>query len=268
MAIPKARTELENYLVYGIDQKNRRIFFGVPVDWSEESQGSFSQASVDMAVRAIKLMESDHPTYPIEIHMNSYGGDAYAMLYLADAIQSSSCQFKFYGGGAIMSAATWIMAICDERNLYPNARIMIHDGWDGKEGKTTDYHIDAKESRRLQDQLNKMYAENSRMPESFWADIVQRDVYLSAEETIKLGLADKIIEPKKRGNLRKIRQANLTKKVDAAELSELVTNIYQRIERKNVTTITVNTPKIEETDSKIIVETPENTNEKKETEQS
>jgi ATP-dependent Clp protease protease subunit len=249
------QTELSDQLIYGIDLKARRIHFGVGLDHTEENPGMFSGASVELAIRAIHKMIQEAPNKPIEIHMNSYGGDAYSMMYLMDVILSSPCQFKFFGGGAIMSSATWIMAVCDERWLYPNATILIHDGYvEGTVRNTTDHQIDAKENKRLQDRLNTIYAENSRMPKEFWDDIVQRDLYLTAEEAIMFGLADKLVEYKKRGNLRKSRQGILAKQPESKEFKKLIKNVYDRIERVSVPNISLNVAKKEESDPKVIVD--------------
>ncbi len=202
------KSELTDNLAYGVDLKNRRIYFGVNLDTEEADEvSSFSVASVEFAIRAMHRMATDAPNKPIDIHMCSYGGDPYTMLRLYDEIQASPCQIRFYGGGVIMSAATWIMAGSDERNLHPNTTIMVHDGMDGFEGKHTDAQIEASEMKRLQGVLYDIYASNSRMPKEFWQDVCQRDLYLTASEAVSVGLADKIIEPRKRGNLRKARYA-------------------------------------------------------------
>lgn len=262
MAIPKAKTELENYLVYGIDDKNRRIFFGNPLDWGYEDQGDFHQSSVELAVRAIKRMEKDHPDKPIEICMNSYGGDAYALLYLIDTILSCNCQIKFIGGGSIMSAATWVLAVCDERYLYPNSTIMLHDGWTWIHGKTTDVAISADEDKNLQDKLTNIFVENSYMPKDWWETVLQRDLYIKPNEALQIGLADFIIEPKKRGNLRKKRTTSLIKnKPSTKDMKKLVNNLYKRIKVNVPTEITINIPKDEIDTSLTIDETPIEDNE-------
>jgi ATP-dependent Clp protease protease subunit len=249
------KTELTDNLAYGVDLKNRRIYFGVNLDTAEpDDSTSFTLASVEMAVRAIHRMAVEAPAKPIELHMCSYGGDPYPMLRLYDEIQACPCQIKFFGGGAIMSSATWIMAGCDERYLYPNAIIMVHDGADAFEGKHTDHQIHAAEERRLQEQLYDIYVANSRMPKEFWQDVCQRDLYLTAEEAIKLGLADKIVEPKKRGNLRKVRQAALKKEPDNKEMRHLLQDLYGRINKVKVPKIELNEPKKEPADPHIIVD--------------
>lgn len=270
MAIDKATAEY--ILDHGVDLKNRRIYFGNVIE-SYDSEGSdFTWRSVERVIRAIHVMEQDAPKKPIEIHMSSPGGDAYEMLRLVDVIEHSPCQFKFYGSGKIMSSATWIMAICDERFLYRNVRILIHDspagGWTDGPSKLTDRRIDQQEEDLLQERLNKLYAENSRMPENFYTALVKRDCYLSAEECVMLGLADKILEPKKRGNLRRSRIASLNKEVDKVKLTGLVRKLYKRIdESKLPAKIEVHIQE-EQFDSKVSVEkdeAPEKTIEQTET---
>lgn len=248
-----ALTELTDILIHGIDLKNRRLYFGMPVDLAED-QHDFKSATVELAIRSLHKLASDAPKKSIEIHMSSYGGDPYAMLRLHDEILSLPCQVKFFGGGPIMSAATWIMAACDERYLYPNATVMIHDGSFHTEGKHTDVQISAAEDKRLQELLYDIYANNSRMPKAFWREVCQRDLYLTAKEAITLGLADKIVEPKKRGNLRKMRQAALNKKPQASELKKLVNELYSRINKVSVPKIELNHHIVEPVDPDVVVE--------------
>lgn len=255
----KAKTELSNELVYGIDEKNRRVYFGVALDHQMDedgfSHGDFNQLSVTLAIRAIHRMALEHPKTPIEIHMNSYGGDTYAMLYLHDVIQDAPCQIKFFGGGAIMSAATFIMAACDERHLYPNARIMVHELRSLTDEKYTNIKIDTEECDALMNTILDIYTNNSRMAKSFWQEATKRDLYLSAEETIQLGLADRVMPPKKRGNYRKIRQYHLSRKINVRKMNRLVETLLNRIHaipKKFV--VEIKTPLEEPVDDKLIIE--------------
>jgi ATP-dependent Clp protease, protease subunit len=252
----RSKTELENFLVYGVDEKNRKVYFGVALAhaWDEGDIGGFSQCAVEYSIRAIERMAKEYPKTPIEIHMNSYGGDPYAMLALYDVIHNASCQIKFYGKGAIMSAATWIMAGCDERYLHSNTTVMVHNGWMSAEGALTNVIIATDEEKRLQDKLEEIYAANSRMPKEFWAKVCQRDLYLSAEETIKLGLADRIVKPKARGSLRKIRSRHLMTKVDRVKMKKLTDNLLKRIKMDPIREIVVNDYKPEQIDERLTIE--------------
>lgn len=252
MAIDK--TELTDNLAYGVDLKNRRIYFGANLDVAEvEDSTDFNATSVEIAIRAMHRMASDAPGKPIEIHMSSYGGDTYSMLRLHDEILACPCQVKFFGGGAIMSSATWIMAVCDERYLRPNATVMLHEVSSDSGGKHTDIQVDALFDVKLMERLYQIYEDNSRMPKEFWQDICQRDLYLSASEAVSLGLADKVLEPKKRGNLRKMRQATMKKGPDSKEMKTLITDIYGRIKRVKIPKIELNEFKKEEADPNLVV---------------
>lgn len=254
----RSKTDLENFLVYGVDERNRKIYFGTALTFADDAgdTGAFTQSSCEYAIRALERMALDHPKIPIEIHMNSYGGDPYSMLALYDIIQSSTCQIKFYGKGAIMSAATWIMCGSDERHLYPNTRIMIHNGWIAPlDSKVTDAEISIEEEKYLQKRLGEIYAENSRMPYKFWHEVCKRDLYLSSEEAISLGLADRIVYPQKRGNYRKIRQHHLSQSIDSKKLSKLVHKLMERIQSSTkIMEIKLNEYKPEPIDNKLIIE--------------
>ena len=222
----------ENILECGVDLINRRIYFGALSESSDETGSEFTWRSCERAIRAIQVMELEAPKKPIELHMHSEGGCPYSMLRLMDVIQSCSCQIKFYGCGEIASAATWVMAVCDERYLYPNTLIVIHDSSAGGEdtvpSKLSDQYIKVDGERNLQAKLNQIFADNSRMPVEFWDEMVKRDMYLTAEETIALGLADKIVEYKKRGNLRRMRIALLQKEPEHKDFNRLLRKLRDR----------------------------------------
>ena len=236
------KTDFDKILSDNIDFKNRRIYFG---SISDSFENDICWGTVEIVIRAIHKM-SDTPSKAIELHISSHGGDALQMLRLYDVIQSCPCQVIFIGGGEISSAATWIMAGCDERWLYPNTRICIHDspsiGTDEAPTKITDRRISDEEDERLQQLLNHLYARNSRMPVEFWDAIVRRDLWISAEEAIQLGLADKIIKPVKRGNLRRARIANLNKQVDKNEMKKLIKDLSNRVYKEKSLKIELSAP--------------------------
>ena len=238
------KNRMDDVVNYGIDIDKRRIYFGTV---ESENENDFSWPSVEMVIRGMhKMYETS--SAPIEIHMSCPGGDPYEALRLVDEIESAPVQIKFVGGGLIASAATWIMAVCDVRYLHKNTYVMIHDGSEALEDRHTDVVIESRHSQDLQDRLYDIFEQNSRMPKAFWQDVCQRDLYLSATETIILGLADKIVQPRKRGSLRKVRNAGLTTKLDSRLVQRTVKNLYERINRKLIPKVVLNQAPIEEAD--------------------
>jgi ATP-dependent Clp protease, protease subunit len=250
------KSEFENYIANGIDEANRRIFFGQYLHTTDSSECTdFTSISVEFAVRAIHKFAIDAPKKPIEIHMNSFGGELASMQYLYDTILACPCQLKFFGGGMVASAATWIMAACDERYLHKNTQVMLHKMAFWEDGKITDIEIRVAEESRYQDLLEQFFAENSKMPKSFWHEATKRDLYLTSEEAILLGIADAIIEPKRRGNLRKMRQAALKNNAAPEKLKKLVNSVFSRVQAPiKVSEIILNQNKEESIDESLGIE--------------
>jgi len=250
------KTEFGHIADLGIDEKNRRIYWGLDEGDEENFAGCFNWSSVELCIRALHRMASGpNKSKPIELHMNSAGGSSVDMMRLLDEIEALPCKVIFIGGGMIGSSATWIMAACDERRLHKNTVVQVHDGFSGhSEDRHKDFMVNADEEDKWQHRLNKLYADNSRMPEDFWADIITRDLYLSPEETIMLGLADKIIPPLKRGNFRRARIAALNNHPPKKELNDLVKTLYKRIRRTKVGKIEISFP-AEEFDKALVVDT-------------
>lgn len=220
----------------GVDWVNRRIYWGILNN--SDSVEEFCWATVEQMVRVLhKMYEINHE--PIELHFNSPGGVAYDMLRLVDEIEAAPCQIKFIGSGLIASCTTWIMACCDYRMLHKNTVILLHDGQDGFMGSHTDAQLQAAHNKKLQDNLYNVFVANSRMPKCFFEDLCQRDLYLSAEETLAIGLCDEIIMPKKRGNVRKSRIAKLAIHPDATEIAKLTKELYNRIGRRRPSKIEI-----------------------------
>lgn len=251
-------TEIDELFDRGLDIQNRRVHFGDMDEYTEDggsSAGDFNWASVEKAVRGIRRLAAINPKKPIELHMMSPGGDPYYMAGLYDEILACPCQVRFVGRGLVGSAATWIMAICDERYLHANTTVLLHHGSTTFSGTHTDSQVDAKADRSLRNKLAQLFADNSHMPINFWQDILQRDVYITAEEALLMGLIDKVISPKKRGNLRRIRQAHMKKAPDKRKLNALIKRIHNRIDKPvRLKEITINMPPEEHVDPNVVVD--------------
>jgi hypothetical protein len=141
------------------------------------------------------------------------------------------------------------MAVCDHRSLHKNTTVLVHDGHDGISGTHTDGQIQAQHLKKQQDRLYEIYESNSKMPKSFWQDVCQRDLFLKADEAVLLGLADEVIDSRKRGNVRKSRAKRLSEVPNAKDMQDLMKDLYKRIERSRVPKLTMNESREEFDDS-------------------
>ena len=81
-----------------------------------------------------------------------------------------------------------------KRIALPNSRVMIHQPLGGAQGQASDIEIQAREIVKTKALLNNILAKHTKQPmERIQAD-TDRDFFMSAEEAVKYGLVDKIIE--------------------------------------------------------------------------
>ena len=86
-----------------------------------------------------------------------------------------------------------------KRYILPNARHMIHQPSGGARGMQSDIEIQYKEITFLKKNLIRIYRDHNTADKTY-ADLeadMDRDFFMSAEEAVAYGLADKVIEKRK-----------------------------------------------------------------------
>ena len=147
-------------------------------------------------IMAIMLyLDSDDATKPIYLYINSPGGSVTAGMAIYDTMQfikpdvSTLC----IGQAASMGALLLTAGAKGKRFCLPNSRVMIHQPLGGFQGQASDIEIHAKEILYLKDKLNKIMAHHTGQSVDTIANDTDRDNFMSAEESVKYGLVDKMI---------------------------------------------------------------------------
>lgn len=173
---------LTRWFDYSVDMRGRTIYMG-------------SQTDEEMAEFFLKAMHMlSHTDDPINIIMNNEGGDEYHGLAIYDAILTSKAHVTVTVYGHAMSMGSWILQAADERVMAPNATMMIHYGVWGHEDHVKYYRLHAKECERLNTLMEEAYLEKGSMKRTKLKKMLEDDSYLTAEQAVALGLADKILE--------------------------------------------------------------------------
>ena len=81
-----------------------------------------------------------------------------------------------------------------KRYSLPNSRIMVHQPSGGAQGQATDIEIHAKEILYLKKRLNELLAGHTGQPVETIERDTDRDNFLSAEDAVKYGLVDQVLE--------------------------------------------------------------------------
>ncbi|MFW5498791.1 MULTISPECIES: ATP-dependent Clp endopeptidase proteolytic subunit ClpP [unclassified Maridesulfovibrio] len=147
------------------------------------------------------FLESEDPEKEIYMYINSPGGVVTAGMAIYDTMQYISAPVSTLCMGQAASMGAFLLSAGEKGQRYslPHSRILIHQPLGGAQGQATDIDIQAREILRLRKSLNSIMAENTgRTVEEIEKD-TDRDNFMSAQEAVKYGLIDKVLE--NRGNI-------------------------------------------------------------------
>lgn len=141
------------------------------------------------------LMEAENDE-DIKIFINSPGGDADAGFAIFDMMRFVKPKVKAICTGVAASAAVIILLGSTKENRFslPNARVLIHQPSTGIHGTAADIQIEASEILKCREKINRLIAvETGQAFEKVGSD-TKRNLWMSAEEALKYGLVNKIIQ--------------------------------------------------------------------------
>jgi ATP-dependent Clp protease protease subunit len=176
---------------YGIDVESSTIYlFG---DIADGTLYDFT-----LKIKAIIHMRGEEKKNdPINVVINSDGGDVYEALGMIDFMQSLNIKVNTICRGRAMSAAALLLcAGTGNRVASKNSTIMFHEISSGIYGKSSDMKANVQHTEKLEEILINIITSNSKQDSLFWKDKILKDYYLSPEEAIELGIIDTIIQPK------------------------------------------------------------------------
>ena len=152
--------------------------------------------AASLIVAQMLFLESENPDKPINFYINSPGGSVTAGMSIYDTMQFIKCPIHtiVLGQAASMGSLLATAGEKGHRYILPNARHMIHQPLGGASGQATDVEIQARELLRWKTVLTGIYARHTGLDaEALRADM-ERDNFMSAEESVKYGLADKVLD--------------------------------------------------------------------------
>ncbi|MGN0527113.1 MAG: ATP-dependent Clp endopeptidase proteolytic subunit ClpP [Acutalibacteraceae bacterium] len=155
-----------------------------------------NDATASLVVAQLLYLEGQDPDKDISFYINSPGGSVTAGLAIYDTMKYIKCDVSTIcmGMAASMGAFLFSSGAKGKRYILPNAEVMIHQPLGGAQGQATEILIAADHIKRTKERLNKILAENTgKSVEEIFED-TERDNWLTAEEAVEYGLADKIID--------------------------------------------------------------------------
>ena len=158
-----------------------------------------NSASANVIVAEMLFLESEDPDKEIHFYINSPGGSIVDGMAIVDTMNYIKCPVSTICVGMAASMGSVLLACGEKGKRYatPNSEILIHQpliGGSGLSGQTTDIKIHTDHLVKTREKLNKLLSEKTGQPlEKIWAD-TERDNYMTAEEALKYGLIDGILD--------------------------------------------------------------------------
>ena len=174
------------YDIYSLLLKNRIVFLGSPI----------TDQVANVIVAQLLFLSSEDPDAPIQMYINSPGGQVYAGLAIYDTMQMIPNPVSTLAVGMTASFGTLLLTAGTKGDRYtlPNATIHMHQPLGGAQGQASDIEIQAKEILRLKDQLNKILSYHTGQSIETIEKDTNRDFYMDAYKAVEYGIVDKVTE--------------------------------------------------------------------------
>lgn len=168
--------------------KNRTIYLWGPVE----------DKSAKDVVNKLLLLDADKPGQEIKFYINSPGGVVTSGFVIYDTMQmiKSPVSTICMGLAASMGSILLSGGKKGKRAIFPHGEVMIHQPSLGGyfQGVSADLEIHARQIQKTKELSARILAENCGQPYEKVLQDLERDYWMDAEEAIKYGIVDKIID--------------------------------------------------------------------------
>lgn len=173
------------YDIYSRLLKERIVFLGEDVN----------EHTANLVVAQLLHLAYEDPNKDISLYINSPGGSVYDGMAIYDTMQFIKPDVVTYGVGLQASMGAFLLSsgAKGKRYLLPHSSTMIHQPSSGVRGMVTDMEITLKETIRLKERLAQIMADNTGQKLAKVKVDMERDYWMSADEAVKYGLADKVV---------------------------------------------------------------------------
>jgi ATP-dependent Clp protease protease subunit len=177
------------YDIYSRLLRERIVFLGTPID----------DTVANLIIAQMLHLEGEDMDKPINLYINSPGGDVIALFAIYDAMQFLGPPVHTVCVGQAASAAAVLLAAGapGQRSVLPNARVLIHQPHGGAQGQTVDMEIAVREMVEMRDRITEILSERSHQTRETIARDMDRDFILRGEAAVSYGVVDQVLSERK-----------------------------------------------------------------------
>ena len=164
---------------------DRIVYIGTEID----------DGVANVVIAQLLHLESENPSSPINLYLNSPGGSVTASLAIYDTMQFIGSEVATTCVGQVGSSAAVLLAggTAGRRMVLPHARVVLHQPSTGGQGALPDLAVQAKEIVRLRAEMEQILARHTGQSVERLREDTGRDLVLVAEEAVGYGLVDGVL---------------------------------------------------------------------------
>ena len=149
-----------------------------------------------IVVAQLLFLEAENPKKEISMYINSPGGVVSSGLSIYDTMQYIRPKVATMCVGQAASMGSLLLAAGEQgmRFCLPNSRVMVHQPSGGFQGQASDIALHAQEILDLKKRLNMIYVKHTNQKMSAVEKALDRDNFMTPEQSLEWGIIDKIID--------------------------------------------------------------------------
>ena len=149
-----------------------------------------------IVVAQLLFLEAENPKKEISMYINSPGGVVSSGLSIYDTMQYIRPKVATMCVGQAASMGSLLLAAGQQgmRFCLPNSRVMVHQPSGGFQGQASDIALHAQEILDLKKRLNMIYVKHTDQKMSAVEKALDRDNFMTPEQSLEWGIIDKIID--------------------------------------------------------------------------
>ncbi len=159
-------------------------------------EGEIDTAMANEFLKAVMLLHYENDSKPIDVIINSPGGEINAGLMMYDIVQTSKAPIRTFCVGKAYSMAAVLLACGNNgRYILPHGELMLHEPLIGNRVSGSSSSIKSISDSLLEtkQKINKILAKHTGKTEKAIERATSFDHFFSAQESIDFGLCDEIV---------------------------------------------------------------------------
>lgn len=159
-------------------------------------EGEINQEKACLFIKQILLLCKEDSSKPIDVLINSPGGEISSGLLMYDCIQSCKTSIRMYCMGTAYSMGALLFASGNHgRYMFPHSELMLHEPLLGSRvgGNASSIRSISDSLMDIRNKMNQILAKHTGRSVKEIEEATCFDHYFSPEESVDFGLADEIV---------------------------------------------------------------------------